>query len=549
MSAATQAHDAMKLTTSADGAVERPSPQQSTRQRIVAVLPTLAVICTLAGLGTWGHVTHWSLPKFSALLGGSAPNAGEWCKAHNVPEAECIECNPQLVKRGPDYGWCKVHGVAQCPFEHPEVAELASAPVVSPDTLARAEQALALRPRPENDSRCALHTHRIQFASNEALEKAGVDINVVRQRRLVEAVVANGEVVYDETRMAHLSTRVPGTVWRVDRQVGDRVKAGDVLALIDAAEVGRLKSEFLQAIAQYRLRQTNYERLSALAADGSIPERQAREANSAFQEGQIRLLGAQQALVNLGLTVEYHELAELLTDEIARRIQFLGLPASMSSEFSTGSTTSNLLPIVAPLDGVVVQREPVPGEVVATTAVLFTVADISRHWLILNVRQEDAAYVKLGQAVKFQPDDRENAAALDGDVAWISTAADDETRTVKVRVDLLNPDLSMRANTFGTGRIILRDEPAAMVVPSEAVHRDGACSIVFVRDRNYLQPQSPKFFHVRTVRVGVQDGGETEIIAGLLPGEVIASKNSVVLEAQLLKSNLGAGCGCCAPGH
>ena len=523
---------------------QRPPSTDRAPSRIRSMLPTLVVVLSLIGIGLWGHYTHWTMPKFSTLFGGAAPTGAEWCKAHNVPEAECIECNPQLVERGPDYGWCKVHGVSQCPFEHPELAELASAPVVSPDTLARAEHALALRPRPENDRRSTLHTHRIQFASNEALEKAGVDIAVVRQRPLVEAVVANGEVVYDETRMAQLSTRVPGTVWRVERQVGDRVKAGDVLAVIDAAEVGRLKSEFLQAIAQYRLRQTNYERLAPLAADGSIPERQAREANSAFQEGQIRLLGAQQALVNLGLAIEYHELAELPTDEIARRIQFLGLPESMSSEFATGPTTSNLLPIVAPLAGVVVQRDAVPGEVVATTTVLFTVADISRHWLILNVRQEDAAYVKLGQAVKFQPDDRADASTLDGSVAWISTAADDLTRTVKVRVDLPNPDLLLRANTFGIGRIVLRDEPAAMVVPSEAVHRDGPCSIVFVRDRNYLRPQAPKFFHVRTVRVGVQGDGETEIIAGLLPGEVIASKNSVVLEAQLLKSNLGAGCGC-----
>ncbi|MGD9645609.1 MAG: efflux RND transporter periplasmic adaptor subunit [Pirellulales bacterium] len=514
-------------------------------RKLLSAVPTLAVICALAGIGLWGHYTHWTVPKFSALFGsGTAAAAPAWCNEHNVPDAECIECNPQLVPRGPDYGWCKLHGVAQCPFEHPDVAELPETPTVTPAMLAQAQRALDLKPRPENDSRCTLHTHRIQFASTEALDKAGVDIDVVRERPLVEAVTANGEVIYDETRMAHLSARVPGTVWRVDRQVGDRVKAGDILALIDAADVGRLKSEFLQAIAQFRLRQTNYERLAALLADGSIPERQAREAESAFQEAQIRRLGAQQGLVNLGLAVEYQALAELPTDEIARRIQFLGLPAEMQSEFATRSITSNLLPMRAPLDGIVVQRDLVPGEVVATTNVLFTVADISRLWLMLNVRQEDAPHVALGQAVSFQPDDRDDRSTLEGTVAWISTAADDETRTVKVRVDLPNADRLLRANTFGTGRIILRDEAAPMLVPTEAVHRDGACSVVFVRDRNYLQPGAPKFFHVRTVRVGVQDGDDTEIIAGLLPGEVIASKNSVVLEAQLLKSNLGAGCGC-----
>jgi cobalt-zinc-cadmium efflux system membrane fusion protein len=72
--------------------------------------------------------------------------------------------------------------------------------------------------------------------------------------------------------------------------------------------------------------------------------------------------------------------------------------------------------------------------------------------------------------------------------------------------------------------------------------------VVFVRDKDFLKEGAPKFFHVRKVRLGVKNTDTTEIIVGLLPGEVIASKNSVVLEAQLLKSNLGAGCGC-ADGH
>jgi membrane fusion protein, heavy metal efflux system len=119
---------------------------------------------------------------------------------------------------------------------------------------------------------------------------------------------------------------------------------------------------------------------------------------------------------------------------------------------------------------------------------------------------------------------------------------------VKVRVDLPNVDGRLRANTFGNGRIVLREEPRAVVVPSEALHWDGCCHVVFVRDKHYLEPDRPKFFHIRKVRPGVKQGNSTEIIVGLFPGEVIAAKNSVVLEAQLLKSNLGAGCGC-ADGH
>jgi len=164
------------------------------------------------------------------------------------------------------------------------------------------------------------------------------------------------------------------------------------------------------------------------------------------------------------------------------------------------------------------------------------------------VREDDAKYVSIGQLVLFRPNSSAVDSEIRGAVAWISTSADDHTRTVRVRVELPNADGRLRANTFGTGRIVLREEPKSIVVPSEAVHWDGNCHVVFVRDKNYHQPDSPKFFHVRSVRPGVKEGNTTEIIAGLLPGEVIASKNSVVLEAQLLKSNLGAGCGC-ADGH
>jgi cobalt-zinc-cadmium efflux system membrane fusion protein len=169
-------------------------------------------------------------------------------------------------------------------------------------------------------------------------------------------------------------------------------------------------------------------------------------------------------------------------------------------------------------------------------------------WLMLDVRQEDAHYLKLGQKVMFRPSDLPQGTEIDGSLAWISTAADDQTRTVKVRVDLPNQDGRLRANTFGMGRIVLREEPEAVVVPTEAIHSDGCCSVIFVRDKNFLADESPKFFHVRKVRVGVKEDGTTEVIAGVLPGEVIAAKNSAVLLAQLLKSNLGAGCGC-ATGH
>ena len=147
---------------------------------------------------------------------------------------------------------------------------------------------------------------------------------------------------------------------------------------------------------------------------------------------------------------------------------------------------SNLFPLRSPLDGVVVDCKIVAGEIVDTSSLLFVVTDLRAMWLMLDARQDDARYLSPGQSVLFHPTEAKDEPEIKGTVSWISTAADDKTRTVKVRCDLPNPSGQLRANTFGLGRIVLRTEPQAIVVPTEAVHSDGDCNIVFVRDKNFF---------------------------------------------------------------
>ena len=84
-----------------------------------------------------------------------------------------------------------------------------------------------------------------------------------------------------------------------------------------------------------------------------------------------------------------------------------------------------------------------------------------------------------------------------------------------------------------------------MSVPNEAVQWEGCCNVVFVRDKDYLKEGSPKVFHVRKVRLGAKDEKNTEIIAGVLPGEWVATGGSGLLLNELLRDNLGEGCACC----
>src|SRR5262249_12631114 len=155
-------------------------------------------------------------------------------------------------------------------------------------------------------------------------------------------------------------------------------------------------------------------------------------------------------------------------------------------------------------------------EIVATTKILFVIADVRQMWLNLALRNEDAARVRLGQSVSFRLGG--NSQPNEGKNSWISTSRDEKNPTLKARAKIDNRDGGLRANTFGQGQIILREEKNTIVVPSEAVHYEGDCFIVFVRDKNYLkQGAATKVFHVRQVRVGAKDAQNTEIIAGLLP--------------------------------
>jgi cobalt-zinc-cadmium efflux system membrane fusion protein len=502
----------------------------------------LALGC-VAALVFVGRETGWSIPKLSALRGEEgSEKEGDWCAEHGVPESECVECNPALLPRGERVKWCKEFGVHECPLCHPELAQTNTPPSVTAEDLERARRAVAFAPRVENDPKCKLHERRIQFASAEVVERLGIVSRPVTTGPVVEGVTAPGETGYAPTRVARLSARVPGAVFRVEKQVGDRVKKGEVLALIDAAEVGKAKAEFQQAMTQVDLKAQTLERLKELAGS-SVPGQSVLEAGAALEEARVRLVTAEQTLANLGLPIRAANVRGLPPADLAGRMQFLGIPDPLARALAGQTSSSNLLPVTSPVDGEVVARSVAAGETADPAKILFVVADTSHLWLTLRVRMEDAPKLRPGQPVRFSHAGHGEGDA--GTVAWVSPSADEDTRTVAVRVDLPNPDGTHRANTFGTARVVLREERNAVVVPSEAVHWEGDCNVVFVRDRDFEKPGAPKVFHVRTVRPGAQDVAAaspvTEIAAGVLPGEWVAVTNSGVLRSELLKNNLGAG--------
>jgi membrane fusion protein, heavy metal efflux system len=434
-------------------------------RRAVSVLPTLVVLGVLAILAVVGHLTDWKISELGKI--------GRWAEFKSSP-----------------------------------------APEATADDKKQDEN----QPKTESSG--------VRFESLEAVQRSGIKTAPVTTRPMSQVVVANGTIDYDRTRLAHLSTRVPGIVWKVYRRVGEPVQKGEILGLVDAAEVGRAKAEFLQALRSLQLKTEILERQKRAAATGAVSERSLQESEAAAAEARIRLFSAQQALVNLGLPIRSEQVSNLSDERLTAYLRFLGLPESITRSLDPITTTANLVPLLAPFDGVVIHWDMVEGEVVSSTPPQFTVADLRRLWVTLDVRQEDIAKVGKNQHIVFRPD---GAPAIEatGTVSWISTEVDDKTRTVRVRADVDNADGRLRARSFGTGRILVALEPNAIVIPSAALQWKGSDSLVFVQQDDGLS------FKPRPVRVSLRDGDYTAIVDGVRPGEIVATVGSHMLTSQL----------------
>ena len=367
---------------------------------------------------------------------------------------------------------------------------------------------------------------------DDVAQQAGIHIEPVSKRTIRHTLTVNGVSGYDQDHVAQLSVRVPGHVWKVQRKVGETIRQGDCLAIIDAVEVGEAKTEFLQAVVNFDLKSLTFQRLTRVANE--VAERTLKLAEAEEREARLRMLSAQQKLINLGLPIKLEEMQKRSDDDLVSHIRTIGLPPSVVEMLDPQTTTANLIPLTAPFDGVVIGRAATVGEMVSPTSTQFVIADINRMWITVEVRKEHAGLVRLGQTIDFLADGA--SASVVGTIDWISTELDEQTRTLSVRASVPNPILDqgphgetrrlLKANTFGIGHIVLSEAPQALAVPTPSIQYDGKEHFVFVR--------SSSGFLRRNVQLGPAENGFTEIRSGLNAEEPVVSAGSHVLKAQLL---------------
>jgi cobalt-zinc-cadmium efflux system membrane fusion protein len=349
--------------------------------------------------------------------------------------------------------------------------------------------------------------------SREAQASAGIRTAPAESRPLAAEIETTGEVGRNEDRTAHVGPRVAGRITAVNAVLGQRVGRGQALAVIDSTELGQTQADYLQARAQEDLAKTTFDRESRLAAEKISSQKEVLEARAALLQAQAARRSAEEKLRLFGLT--------------AGQIDALG----------KGGPGAALLPVAAPFDGVVIEKTATLGEVVAPEQKLFTVADLKRVWIWIDVFEKDLRHVHLEDGADVQVDAFPGE-SFRGKVSFLSAQVDPGTRTVRARIDVDNPgggDGRLRPGMFA--RVRLSDPHATegtpvVVVPEAAVQRRGDGFVVFVQEGEGR-------FRVRPVKTGRKAGGVIEVLEGLKAGEPVAVQGVFFLASEAAKASFG----------
>jgi cobalt-zinc-cadmium efflux system membrane fusion protein len=235
---------------------------------------------------------------------------------------------------------------------------------------------------------------------------------------------------------------------------------------------------------------------------------------------------------------------EIVDAEAALRQARLDRHAAAQSVRLLGGTPGggSVVAVTTPIGGRVQARSVSLGETVDTEHTLFTVINLDRVWVQLALVPKDLALVRPGQKVTLTAEGAPDR-VFTGTVSAIGSAADEATRTVRVRCVLANGDGALRPQTYMRGDLITDVRRERVTVPLKAVQDHAGKQTVYVAHAGY-----PGLFEVRHVTLGVRGDGWREISEGLSAGEQLAVDGTFYLKSEALKSQLSDGC-CAPPGE
>ena len=326
-----------------------------------------------------------------------------------------------------------------------------------------------------------------------------VQLAVLRSEKVEprrEAVLRfNGRLVWDEDRTVRVFTPLGGRVQSIPVRLGETVRAGQALAVIGAPELGMAQSEARKSEQDDALAQKNLARVTELLQAGVAPAKDLQAAQA--EAGRAA--------------------AERARTQARLRLYGAG----------TGAVDQRFA-LTAPIAGVVVERNLNPGQELRPDSQsdkgLFVITDPTRLWFVLDVAEADIGAVKTGAQVRISAG-MLGEGGIDGKISNVADFVDPQTRTVKVRGTIANPERRAKAEMFVSAELRV-PSASGYVVPANAVYLRGEQNYVFV------DAGAGRFVR-KAVRLGPTSDGHQVVLEGLAADEKVVVDGSLLLERLL----------------
>ncbi|MBN8814123.1 MAG: efflux RND transporter periplasmic adaptor subunit [Sphingomonas sp.] len=327
------------------------------------------------------------------------------------------------------------------------------------------------------------------------IKTAGITIAPAAAGELDTAIAASATVEATPDAEAVLTARAPGTVTRIFKRIGDPIRAGETMALVESRDASAIAADRAAAAARVTLASKQVARERSLLAQGVSPraDYETAQANLAVAEADARRASAAAGAVRL-------------------------------------SGDGRSVAVVSPVTGRVTAASAKLGQFVAAEAELFRVADPTRLQITASLPPADASRVRAGDRVELTTSD---GRTIEGRVRSETGVVDPDTRSATIIIEpsaggsLLVPGQLAQARIFASGGAA----KSGVMVPQDAVQTIGDRTVVFVR--------TGKGFRAQTVQVGSRSGGLVAITSGLSAGTPIATVNAFLLKAEIEKNEGG----------
>ena len=359
--------------------------------------------------------------------------------------------------------------------------------------------------------------------SEPKLANMQLQIEEAKAGPLVRAVTATGSVGYDQLHLARIRPMARGRIETLDVNAGDRVVAGQRLAVLDNFDLSAAHSKAVSAEAAL-----NQAKAQLVAASAAYDRATNLIRNDLVTQAELLARRATVATMEADLRTKEAELRQYQEEEA--RLSPVRAAAAGTGSSSDQPSLGSRGAIVAPFAGVVDSVSIAQGEIIDPATPIFTVSDLSTVWVQADVAERDLGAVKVGDAVEVRVSAFPGR-VFAGRVTYIPDQIESATGMAKVRCEVPNPDGALRVNMFATVTILSPQGGDAVLAPSSSLQEVNGQSVVFI-------PTGDRQFAWRAVHTGLVANGNTQITSGLAAGTPVVGEGSYWLKAALMQSTI-----------